>query len=297
MEAYQMGTLIAFGGANILIALFDFVSKLSAPVDDSLARVEKGWLEFRVAFSSFLLGLQMVLLQVYTPSHAMRGDAFSALLTIQLWAGALSSKDSVAAKERIVPTGLMMLLSLILTVLGMFLPFVMLCVGLQGSSDLVYVIPPCQWPKNVGMSVAAKLTRPMPGIIYDPLPPRSDCTMKNRFGWDLVANSSNLTRWGDYSAGKNSTKEYGVGPYDPVGTAWGVTSYDFISREKFNENYDAWVAAGLYFNNQTNSGKNSYDYVLSLIVIIQVSLFLPCLVCCGVCASCAVLSSSKVEPG
>jgi hypothetical protein len=304
MEAYQMATLLAFGGANILISLFDYLSNLSKPVND-VGNLCKGCVEFRGACISSIVGLQMVFaLQHLTPSHPMRGDAFSALLTIQLWASAVSSKDGVAAtSDRMSPldffgsTRLMMLLSLIVMLVGVFLPFVMLCVGLQGSSDLVYVIPPCQWPKNVGMSVAAKLTRPMPGIIYDPLPPRSDCTMKNRFGWDLVANSSNLTRWGDYSAGKNSTKEYGVGPYDPVGTAWGVTSYDFISREKFNENYDAWVAAGLYFNNQTNSGKNSYDYVLSLIVIIQVSLFLPCLVCCGVCASCAVLSSSKVEPG
>ena len=58
----------------------------------------------------------------------------------------------------------------------------MFSVGLQGSSDLVYVIPPCQWPENVDRSVAAKLTRPMPGIIYDPLPPRSDCTMKKQLG-------------------------------------------------------------------------------------------------------------------
>jgi hypothetical protein len=69
--------------------------------------------------------------------------------------------------------------------------------------------------------------------------------MKNSFGWDWVSNASNLTRWGDYSAAKNSIKEYGVGPYDPFGSAWGVSSYDFISREKFNESYDAWVDAGL----------------------------------------------------
>ncbi len=273
MEAYQMATLLAFGGANILIALFDYLSNLSKPVND-LQNHNKGFVEFLEAFTSFIIGLQMVFtLQCFTPSHPIRGDASGALLTIQLWASVVSSKDGVAAKPDSDADNrppLMVLLTCITMLIVNFLPFVFCCVGLQGSSDLVYVIPPCQWPENVGMSVAAKLTRPMPGIIYDPLPPRSDCTMKNNFGWDLVANSSNLTRWGDYSAGKNSTKKYGVGPYDPIGTAWGVTSYDFISREKFNENYDAWVAAGLYFNNQTDSGKNSYDYVLSLIYIIPV---------------------------
>jgi hypothetical protein len=67
--------------------------------------------------------------------------------------------------------------------------------------------------------------------------------------------------------GGNSTKEYGVGPYDPFGSAWGVSSCDFISREKFNESYDAWVAAGLYFDNNTDSGNHSYDYIYSALFI------------------------------
>jgi hypothetical protein len=253
-----------------------------------------------------MMGLSVLLLQVFTPSHPIRGDAFNILLTIQLWAAALAAKDMAANPAESFVANLSgafrleKLLRFFLQAIGVLYPFVMLCLGLQGTKELVYVIPPCQWPENVEMAVAAKLTRPMPGIIYDPLPPRSDCTMKNSFGWSWVSNASNLTHWGDYSAAKNSTKEYGVGPYDPFGSAWRVSSYDFISREKFNENYDAWVAAGLYFNNQTDSGKNSYDYIMSLIFIIPVSLFLPCFVCCVlplVCASCVVRSSSKVESG
>ena len=102
---------------------------------------------------------------------------------------------------------------------------------------------------------------------------------------------ANLTRWGDHSDSKNSTKEYGVGPYDPLGNALGMSSYDFISREKFNENFDALVAAGRYFNNQTDSGKNSYDYIISLNCIIPISLSLPCILP----AMCALLCLGSVQ--
>ena len=101
---------------------------------------------------------------------------------------------------------------------------------------------------------------------------------------DLVSNASNLTPWGDYSAGKNSrVLKYGIGPYDPFGTAWGVSSYDFISREKFNESYDAWVAAGLYFNNQTDSGTHSYDHIYSALYISSTKISWLILLCslCG----------------
>ncbi len=290
MEAYKMGTLIAFGGTNILIAVYDYLRSEQPPDEIAVGlNMCKGCVEFNGAFNTFIMGLSMLLLQVLTPSHPIRGDAFNVLLTIQLWAGALAAKDMAANPVASFSSNisgafrLEKLLKFLLQVIGTLYPFVMLCLGLQGTRELVYVIPPCQWPENVDMSVAAKLTRPMPGIMHDPLPPRSDCTMKNSFGWDLVANASNLTPWGDYSADKNSTKEYGIGPYDPFGTAWGVSSYDFISREKFNESYDAWVAAGLYFNNQTDSGTHSYDHIYSALYISSTTISWLILLCslCG----------------
>ena len=307
MEAYKMGTLMAFGGTNIMIALFDF---LCSQLDDETTRTKKGVLEFGTAFKSFLTGLQMILsLQILTPSHPLRGDAFSACLTIQLWAENLRAKEGIAGGDTPIsvgiapqprtprPTRLILLLDLLGIAYVLYI-FVCYCSGLQGTRELVYIIPPCQWPENVDMSVAAKLTRPMPGIMHDPLPSRSDCTMKNIFGWDLVANASNLTHLGDYSADKNSTREYGVGPYDPFGTAWGVSSYDFISREKFNESYDAWIAAGLYFNNQTDSGKNSYDYIMSLMFIIVISFPLPCVLLypCVILRKCGGGSEAAINP-
>ena len=305
MEAYKMGTLMAFAGTNIIIALFDF---LYSKVDDGTTRTKKGVLEFGTAFKSFLTGLQMILsLQILSPSHPLRGDTFSACLTTQLWAENLRAKEGIGGGDTPTSVGIApqtprsTRLILLLDLLGIsyiLYMFVCFCSGLQGTRVLVYIIPPCQWPENVDMSVAAKLTRPMPGIMHDPLPSRSDCTMKNSFGWDLVANASNLTHFGDYSADKNSTKKYGVGPYDPFGTAWGVSSYDFISREKFNESYDAWVAAGLYFNNQTDSGKNSYDYNMSLVIIIFLSLHLPCVLLapCVILRKCGGGSEVAIHP-
>jgi hypothetical protein len=71
----------------------------------------------------------------------------------------------------------------------------------------------------------------------------------------LVANASNLTPWGDTSADKNST----------------------------NESYDDWMAAGLYFNNQTDSGTHSYDHIYSALYISSTTINWLILLCslCG----------------
>ena len=130
-------------------------------------RVCKGTVEFQGAFSTFMMGLSVLLLQVFTPSHPICGDAFNILLTIQLWAAALAAKDMAANPAESLKANRSSAFRLeklprFLQAIGVLYPFVMLCLGLQGTKELVYVIPPCQWPENVEMAVAAKLTRPMP---------------------------------------------------------------------------------------------------------------------------------------
>jgi hypothetical protein len=299
MDDYKMGTLIALGGVNILIVLSSCCETQETKDGDDDSNFDEGLKTITSSFVTFLQGLQMMLNLLFTPSNPMRGDVFNILLTIQLWAASNAEKDAKhrlqkpekglwGKAKRAQGTMLFNLLTLIQGAIGMCYPFIVMCMTLNEFRDLVYVIPPCQWPENLDKAVAANFRPQMPGILYDPLPSRSDCTMKNSFGWDWVANSSNLTRLVEYSASKNTTQEYGVGPFDPFGNSWGRSSYDFVSREVFTENYDAWAASGLYFNNQTGVGQNSYDYAMALMIIIQYGLAAPMILAmlCTTCMGC-----------
>lgn len=47
-----MGTLMALGGIKILIALFDYISKLFSAVDDGITRAGKSCQEFCAALKA-----------------------------------------------------------------------------------------------------------------------------------------------------------------------------------------------------------------------------------------------------
>ena len=81
--------------------------------------------------------------------------------------------------------------------------------------------------------------------------------------------------------------DIGIGPYSPFSTfsdGQGLQMYDFVKREVYEANYEAWTTDRTYprqyfFNDHPNAGARSFDYVYSLIGVVTGAFYACMLVC------------------
>ena len=116
------------------------------------------------------------------------------------------------------------------------------------------------------------------------LPNKNNCTLDNGFGWDdLYGNRTPAERLYVDEVGF----DIGIGPYSPFSTfsdGQGLQMYDFIKREVYEANYEAWTTDRTYprqyfFNDHPNAGARSFDYVYSLIGVVTGAFYACMLVC------------------
>ena len=116
------------------------------------------------------------------------------------------------------------------------------------------------------------------------LPNKDNCTLDNGFGWDdLYGNRTPAERLYVDEVGF----DIGIGPYSPFSTfsdGQGLQMYDFVKREVYEANYEAWTTDRTYprqyfFNDHPNAGARSFDYVYSLIGVVTGAFYACMLVC------------------
>ena len=229
------------------------------------------------------LGFQAMLYQLYTPWHPLRGDWYGYVFVAVMWITDVGSADAVEKtarklKDEETPPSLMAIINILGLPLAQVAALVANAMALSMAVDLVYVVPPCQYPEEYWSGTYTgnfTFTGDDTGL----LPNKENCTLDNGFGWDdLYANGSN------YAAERMYIEEVGfdigIGPYSPFQTfsdGQGLQMYDFIKREVYEENFEAWTVNKTYpynyfFNDHPNAGVRSYDYIYSVMGVISLGL-------------------------
>ena len=277
------------GGVQVLIAIILYAmekpcSKDSGDETDTAANAMQGCRQFCIGgVMPAVQGLFMMLFQLYTPWHPLRGDWYGYVFVAVMWITDVGSADAVEKtarklKDEETPPSLMAIINILGLPLAQVAALVANAMALSMAADLVYVVPPCQYPEEYWSGTYTgnfTFTGDDTGL----LPNKENCTLDNGFGWDdLYANGSN------YAAERMYIDEIGIdigiGPYSPFQTfsdGQGLQMYDFIKREVYEENFEAWTVNKTYpynyfFNDHPNAGVRSYDYIYSVMGVISLGL-------------------------
>ena len=282
------------GGVQVLIAIILYAmekpcSKDSGDETDTAANAMQGCRQFCIGgVMPAVQGLFMMLFQLYTPWHPLRGDWYGYVFVAVMWITDVGSADAVEKtarklKDEETPPSLMAIINILGLPLAQVAALVANAMALSMAADLVYVVPPCQYPAEYWSGTYTgnfTLTGDADGL----LPNKNNCTLDNGFGWDdIYGNRTPAERLYVDEVGF----DIGIGPYSPFSTfsdGQGLQMYDFIKREVYEENYEAWTTDRTYprqyfFNDHPNAGVRSFDYVYSLIGVVTGAFYACMLVC------------------
>ena len=282
------------GGVQVLIAIILYAmekpcSKDSGDETDTAANAMQGCRQFCIGgVMPAVQGLFMMLFQLYTPWHPLRGDWYGYVFVAVMWITDVGSADAVEKtarklKDEETPPSLMAIINILGLPLAQVAALVANAMALSMAADLVYVVPPCQYPKEYWAGTYTgnfTLTGDADGL----LPNKDNCTLDNGFGWDdIYGNRTPAERLYVDEVGF----DIGIGPYSPFSTfsdGQGLQMYDFVMREVYEANYEAWTTDRTYprqyfFNDHPNAGARSFDYVYSLIGVVTGAFYACMLVC------------------
>ena len=278
------------GGVQVLIAIINYAMdpdcKEKDGEDSGAENVASGFQQCCMGgIMPMFLGFQAMLYQLYTPWHPLRGEWYGYCFVGVMWITDVGSnhnmqKALLTAKGEEPPAVslmdiLIILSSPLMAVAGLVANAMALNSGL--AADLVYVVPPCQYPAEYWAGTYTgnfTFTGDDTGL----LPNKENCTLDNGFGWDdLYTNGSN------YATAVMPTDigiDIGIGPYSPFQTfsdGQGLQMYDFIKREVYAEKFVEWTVNRSYpynyfFNDHPNAGVRSYDYIYSVMGVISLGL-------------------------
>ena len=284
------------GGVQVLIAIINYaMDNDCSKKDDEDSGAENAASGFQQCcmggIMPMFLGFQAMLYQLYTPWHPLRGEWYGYCFVGMMWITDVGSNHNIqkalrkAKGEEPPAVSLMDILIILSTPLMAVAGLVANAMALNSglAADLVYVVPPCQYPEEYWSGTYTgnfTLTGDADGL----LPNKENCTLDNGFGWDVIyGNRTPAERLYVDEVGF----DIGIGPYSPFSTfsdGQGLQMYDFVKREVYEANYEAWTTDRTYprqyfFNDHPNAGARSFDYVYSLIGVVTGAFYACMLVC------------------
>ena len=242
-----------------------------------------------------LIGLSMILYQVYTPWHSLRGDWFEYVFVVYLWIADVGSADKIEKaarklKDEETPPSLMAIVTLLSQPALFIATLVANGQSLNMAADLVYVVPPCQWPPEYWAGTyTGNFT--LRGDDTGALPNKENCS--EWFGWDGLFDENHTLATYDID---ELDLTVSIGPYAPFpGTTpfpqgdQKYQAYDFIKRDVYEANKEAWTTNRPYprqyfFNDHPDAGGRSFDYIYSMFGVIT-----------GAIAGCGLLCTTPIQ--
>ena len=222
----------------------------------------------------------MILFQLYTPWHSLRGDWFEYVFVVYLWIADVGSADKIEKaarklKDEETPPSLMAIVILL-------------------SQPALFKSPPSSptgnrstWRPTSSTSCHPASTRSRTGRARTRATSRSAATTTARcptrnncsewFGWDDIFDENHTLgdlRYRRARPHRLHRTIRAVPGHDALRQGdQKYQAYDFIKREVYEANKEAWTTNRTYprqyfFNDHLNAGVRSFDYIYSMVGVI-----------------------------
>ena len=294
------GALVAFlvlGGVQVALSIIEYVKDNCCGGEEESAEEEAmrmigACTGFSSAITSFLAGLNIIVFQFFTPWAAIRSNWYDFVIVVYLWfLGILNDEEqermSGGMESITKPKSVLYVGGAAISVPGMYiLSVVVLAMTFQQAAEMPWVVPPCRYPAEywTGTALPAEQGNLTEGWMYEEFLSTTydNCTIDDNDANGWLAYKPFVNQTVTVEVPNSVDGQIILGPEDRYAKYYGEPSSFYVLRGEFDQHHKEWAAQGYLFLNNTGVGRNSFEYVYSLIFFIQIGLMAPCLLC-GAC--------------